>query len=182
MFAPNYGTARQVWNVILDHAPDIEIQAVREKLVNPTALLAAIADVESSFGENNKPRYEAVFDKGGKYYSEDAYKLFGEEACCSYGVWQIMGTVLYELGMRTHKPSELTTNFGLACSCTVLYLNRRLPYADNIRQVGDGYNSGSYKDDYVPAVYIKKLEKAYLERYKQVLRYCQHGDESILNS
>lgn len=174
---------RQVWNAILDQGQDITIEAVTSKEVNPFALLASLADIESAFGIILGPRYEKVFDVGGKYYNKKAWATFGKEACYSWSIYQVMGTSLYEIGMKPPTiPSKLEDDASLACEWCIRYLNTRLKDAQTLKQVADGYNSGSFHDAFVPDVYCNKVIKAYNKRLAQLQKYWQSGDESILNS
>ena len=49
--------------------------------INSEKLLIALATVESSFGQNNVPRYEPAYGPGGRYFAADhvkrAYKNWG---------------------------------------------------------------------------------------------------------
>jgi hypothetical protein len=132
--------------------------------VDSTQLLWAISGVESSFGVNCNPRYEAAFDTGGAYDNAVMAPLlarFGSEAAKSYGPWQIM---------FVNAPTGfLPTGFTDLRHCsiaTIAYLNKliRIFRPINLAEIGNCWNGGHvYKQPYPAAIqaYVGKLQKAY---------------------
>lgn len=128
-------------------------------------LLQAIGGCESSFGANVVPRFEKVFGRGGKYFSVDLDKLYGDSAACSWGPWQIMypnaARVMPELG----KPWRLQDPI-VALIASTRWLQMEIfgrQKAITIRQVFDAWNSGSHRDRFVPVQYVEKALKFYKE-------------------
>lgn len=131
-----------------------------------TKLLRAIAQVESSGGAQNIPRFERAYSVGGHYFRRaqhvrDAWGQYGDLAACSYGPWQILYIVALELGYNG-APWQLTDP-PESGPMVVKLLNRRIfgKGARTLAEVGDAYNSGSFADQMVPEEYIEKLEAAY---------------------
>jgi hypothetical protein len=173
--------ARQIWNSILHYGHDVKIVAIENKSVNPFALLASLADAETSFGLHAKKRHEKDFDIDGLYFSEEAYKAFKEECTYSWGIWQLMGTTLFELGLGV-MPNNLEININLACEYTMKYLNERLQHATCLNDVADGFNSRTHKNSDIPFRYVDMVNRFYVSRLEQVKRYYISGDESTFNN
>jgi hypothetical protein len=127
-----------------------------------TALLRAIADVESSYGRNSNPRHEPAYCRGGKYFDKLDTELYGCAAHCSYGPWQIMYPVARELGF-TGAPEELA-NPETNCLYAVRYLNARASEAKTVEDIARCYNGGNINAKAVPQSYIDKLTAAYRAR------------------
>src|ERR1700722_3771531 len=106
-------------------------------------LLAAIAANESSVGENCGPRYEAEWDVGGKYASNQQQATllsqYGSDAARSYGPWQVM---FYNAPGYT--PAELNTDLKMATMASVTFLNKqiRMMRPQSIIHVGQIWNGG----------------------------------------
>ena len=127
-----------------------------------TALLRAIADVESSYGANSTPRHESAYCRGGRYHRDVLTKLHGCAAHCSYGPWQVMYPTAVELGFEG-TPAELA-NPETNCLYAVRYLNARAAGAETIEHVARAYNGGNIHATAVPYSYLAKLLTAYRKR------------------
>jgi hypothetical protein len=125
-------------------------------------LLRAIADVESSYGQNSNPRHEPAYCHGGKYYHVVLTKLYGCAAHSSYGPWQVIYPTAYELGFFG-APEELA-NPETNCLYAVRYLNARAAKATTLEQLARCYNGGNIHAKAVPQSYIDKLTAAYRKR------------------
>lgn len=129
------------------------------------ALLAALAEVESNFGENAVPKYEKAFDWNGPWARPDILKRWGAWGACSYSSFQIMYQVAVELGFDSERsPAELHED-EVAFIYVAAYIDRRILRcgAKSVRDFADGYNSGSHRDDIIPIQYIERFETAYDE-------------------
>lgn len=146
--------------IIVSHAPMLQPKV---SWADAASLLAAIAEVESSFGLYNLPKHEKIFDYGGKYFNRDLWEDWGAWAACSYSSFQIMFPVACELGFRG-SPEDLW-NDDVAILWVLELIDRRIlsKGAKTIEQFGDAYNSGSFTDSIVPMDYISKFVKAYNE-------------------
>ena len=150
--------------------------------IDPKALLIAMTGNESSWGANCAPRFEPGYYRGGAYYKKPdndwLRKLvtkYEQCAAMSWGPWQIMFPVAYELG---YKGSAHAHPWGLyepeiSLHWVVEYLNRRvfngpLP-ARTVRQVGDAYNTGSFRDMNHNDKYETDLELHYAEAVASLL-------------
>jgi len=150
--------------------------------INKPALLCAIADNESSFGDDCNPRLEASYIRGsvrkylgidptgrhGKWYEAEPWEAWGILSAMSHGPTQIMGTVLWGLGYKDN-PAYLGEDVGVqvAVQYTVAYINARANGAQTVEQVADAYNSGSYKDRFVPQAYVNAFKQNY-DRWLEV--------------
>lgn len=152
----------RLWESIRAHAFSLAPPAFREG-IEPHAFLAALADIESSFGRDLGPRYEAAFDKGGPLYHPKAFAAWGRASACSWGPWQIMGVVAWELGYK-RDPQLLQEDPGLAGSLAVWYLNTRARGAQDLDELGAAYNGGNIRALTPTATYRLKLAKAYARR------------------
>lgn len=142
--------------------------------VNAPALLSAICDNESSFGADCNPRLEASYLRGsvrkylgidssgapGRWYSPDSWAAWGINSACSHGPTQIMGAVLWDLGYREH-PDNLYRDPVVAIIWTIRYLTARAAGATTVEQMGDAYNSGSFRDRFQPVGYMHSLRINY---------------------
>lgn len=124
-------------------------------------ILAALAEVESSFGIYAIPRHEKIFDIGGVYCNKDLWKQWGAWAACSYSSWQIMYPVSVELGFPG-RPQDLMED-ETAIHWVMEYIDKRIlaKGCSNLWQFADAYNSGSFRDKVVPTTYIEKFNQAY---------------------
>lgn len=138
-----------------------------------TALLAALAEMESAFGVHNRPRFEPAYAPGGFYYkkSEEQRNRFiewGAWSACSYSSFQIMYPTACELGYDSapwsRNPGDLMHD-EVAIHFVVEYMKRRVMGREEIstvKDVGVVYNGGSLSTTYAAAhVYGKNLETAY---------------------
>ena len=162
-----------------DFAPLVEAP----NSINAEALLLAIADVESSAGTQNLPRFEPAYSIGGFYWKRarhvrQEWRRWGDFAACSFSSWQILFVVAFELGFRGD-PIALREDV-LAVRWVVELLNRRIfgREAKTVRDVADGWNSGSFKDANVPQAYVEKLEAAYAQRLAEARGGWEGGRES----
>lgn len=143
------------------------------------AVLAAITWPETEWGRRMlASKSEKAYMPGGRYFHKHVPSLhdrYGDAAASSWGAWQILYVSAWEVGYRGH-PWELTDP-GKCCAAVVTLLNRRCfnwwpeaptpetrKPAEIISQVGDFWNSGSFRDSAPPlADYIPKIESAYAE-------------------
>lgn len=137
--------------------------------IQPGPLLLALADVESSGGTNNVPKHEPAYDYGGFYWKRAphvrvAVKRYGSLAACSYSSWQIMFILAQEVGYAGD-PVDLRDD-AVAIPWVVEALNSRIfaRGALNLRDVADGWNSGSFTDANVVPEYVEKFRLAYEAR------------------
>lgn len=143
-------------------APILEVP-----FVDPTLLLGAIAEVESSFGEFDVPRFEPAYGPGGRYYTneqKERYKQFGAMACCSWGCWQIMYPTACELGY-TGAPIDLWKP-DVAAPYVVGFIHYRAMKrgAASLRDIAATYNGGNPNaDNDAVSKYIQKLDFAYAQ-------------------
>lgn len=134
-------------------------------------LLKAIAKIESSFGSMNIPKHEKAFDNGGAYFNteqRERWLRWGAWAACSYSSWQIMYPTACELGFDKapwqRSPGDLNDD-AVAIIWVIEFIKKRIlsKGAQDLRQVFDAYNSGTFKDFIVPTDYIEKATKYYHE-------------------
>lgn len=139
------------------------LQAVPAGL-DPVQLAWAIALNESIHEPNGvlyfPPRYEKAYAPGGKYCVGDqnaAYALFGYDAACSFGPWQVM--FCHAKGFA---PKELSDPEKCA-QVFLSYMNRELRRQNppDLNAIGDMYNSGNWRDDRHPIEYIARLNHHY---------------------
>ena len=151
--------------LILDNSPLLKVQDKPD--INPVAILVALAVCESDYGVNIKPRYEPTYSLGGKTFLQggDLYlkiwDIYDKDMPYSYGAFQVMLPVAYELGFRgtVEQLAQLEININWA----IHYVNKRILKrgAYYPEQIADGYNSGSFKDKFKPVDYILKFMVAY---------------------
>ena len=134
--------------------------------MDPAQLLAALADVESSFGLNSVPNHEPAYDEGGQYYVKaqhvrDLHKRWGSWAACSYGPWQIPYVLAREMGFPG-VPGDLWTAMG-SVEWVIRALNARAldKGVATVEDVGDAWNSGSHRDANRVPDYRRKITVAY---------------------
>lgn len=145
--------------------------------IDSLALLGAIAEVESDFGALALPRHEKAYDHGGRYFDRERWLLHGALAACSYGSFQIMYATACELGFDWRRsPLDLQSD-EVGIIWVVEYIRRRCldRGAQTISQIGDAYNSGSFKDGNYPQEYVNKLSLAYAGVVKR--RNLKEGEE-----
>lgn len=136
--------------------------------VDKQVMLGAFSLNESSGGYNNRSKHESAYDVGGKYYKGQQRELcreYGEAAACSYSSFQLMFICFYEMGF-TPTPLE-AGNDRYALPVVIKFFNKRIFKNGTANDVnflalaGDAYNSGNWKDKYIPKDYIAKLNKHY---------------------
>jgi len=157
--------------------------------IDKRILLLALADIESSGGKNNVPRWEAAYAGpnlgakdpqhrkfGGYYYRKRSaphvkaqWKRWGDPAAHSYGPWQILHITAWEFGYRGD-PHDLTKT-AVCLPYVIKLLNRRVfrhgdptKGARNLADVADAWNSGTHRDANIPHGYIAKVKRAYTRR------------------
>ena len=163
------------------HADDLILPTTVDK----RRLLAALAVVESGGGKNLQPNFEPAFWIGGKFWNPTLAEYCarwesrsdlemrpwcGKAIACSWGPWQILYVTAAELGYQG--PPWALTDPDVCLSWAVRLINRRiapkiLSYLSDIEvvsMVGDGYNSGSATDKFIPVDYCKKLLAAYSDK------------------
>jgi hypothetical protein len=142
--------------------------------ISRNALLCAICDNESSFGADCNPHPEAAYMSGsirkylgidpsgrpGRWFNAAAWNAWGMHSAMSHGPTQIMGAVLWDLGYKG-PPYRLAEDLSMAIHWTVVYINTRGAGAQTVEQVGDAYNSGSYRDKFQPTAYMNALRENY---------------------
>ena len=140
--------------------------------LSKAAILTALAGVESSFGENNKPRFEPSYAPDGTYFKaphlQKLYEQYGRDAACSFGPWQIMAVRALELGYHG-APSDLS-DAKVSAPYVIMNLNNIFKSgAQNIEQILDAYNTGSFKLGESPKAYISKFWNFYGEVAERLL-------------
>jgi hypothetical protein len=125
------------------------------------ACLAALAEVETNYGEFNVPKYEKAYDLGGKYENHQLWTKYGAMAACSWSPWQILFPVCVELGF-TGRPYDLQ-DAETAIYWVTDYIDKRILQrgATTPSQIADGWNSGSFTDNIIPTDYINKFLTSY---------------------
>jgi len=138
-------------------------------------LLATIAFCESDFGRNNRPRVEAGYCPGGRYYRlsaalRRAYSIYGKAAASSWGPWQIMFLSALESGFLG-APRELAAP-AVSIGPVIAYCNHRILRWEGVTvaEFADAYNSGSFEDQNIPEDYIKKFVQGYRGEARQWIR------------
>lgn len=153
------------------------------------ALLQAIAQVESSYGVNNIPRFEPSYYIDGYYYKvstevQNYVSKYGKHASCSYSSFQIMFPTACELGY-TGTPQDLGKD-EIAIQWVIKFINNRIlrKKPQGLEDIFDAYNSGNFKDKYIPERYIKKATRWYdhyvLLHEKYVLEQLKKEEENTI--
>lgn len=144
--------------IILKNAPILQ---ARMPWANAAWLLGALAEVESTFGTNNVPRYEKAYDEGGIYYRRSPevrarHVRWGDWAHCSYSSFQVMFHTACELGFRG-TPLDLWKD-EVAIFWVIEFIRKRAieKGAKTLSEIFDAYNSGTHRDRIVPEEYIAK--------------------------
>jgi hypothetical protein len=152
-------------DVIAAHAYDLHVD---KSIISPRAILKAIAHCETDYGARSYATlHEPAYCYGGLYYkaSEDlrhASTLWGCQAHSSYGPWQVLYIVAYELGFRDDP--ILLREAHTSIDFVIRVLNRRV--ADRLaderpEDFFDAWNSGNPRDKIIPADYIQKALSFY---------------------
>lgn len=139
--------------------------------VNGTALLAALAWKESSFGrDGGHPRIEPAYRPNGALHRAHVpalYALYGDCAAASWSSWQIMFPTAVELGYAG-EPWGLWED-RTAVLWVIAYIERAVKRgAATVEQIADAYNSGSHKDRFVPEAYVRGLRSHYDRMVRQL--------------
>jgi hypothetical protein len=149
--------------LIRTHAPDLEPMPLT---IQGEPCLWGLYHCEKYDQDNKIPRYEPAYAPGGYFYlhSPDVqarWAVWGRDSACSYSNFQILYNTACELGYQG-PPLALDTD-ALAILYVVKYIRTRIIQqgATKPEQVADAYNSGSFKDQYVPNAYIRKFMKYY---------------------
>lgn len=144
--------------IILKHGPLLTKKA---SWLDGVAALGALAEIESSFGEFNIPKYERAYDVTGKYFNRELWLKWGAWAACSYSSWQIMYPVTVELGF-SGTPIQLMDD-EIAVLWVLEYIDKRILArgCNNLKHFADAYNSGSFRDANIPETYINRFLGAY---------------------
>jgi hypothetical protein len=134
----------------------------RTKPVDGATLLWAIAGSETNFGlKSEYVREEKAYMPGGYYYRNAGYirteqARWGVLACSSFGAFQIMYPLAYELGYREH-PVLLQNDKICAKWAADAILKRFVRQGClTLTDLFDAYNTGSSRDMNVPEAYIAK--------------------------
>ena len=148
----------QVQNSFVNNEIDQVSKQLQDDRVDIPALTYAILYKESSLGTNTKSRYEPGFQqKYGPTYrnwgwekdfmqkiKSDNYKGAMKQFYSSYGPYQLMLPVAWELGFKV-TPEELADK-EVNRKVFVKFLKRRaLNKTDDIVRIGDIYNGGKNK-------------------------------------
>lgn len=129
--------------------------------INGATLLWALAGNESSYGRNCAPRHEQAYCTGEYSHVQDVVVLtrqYGHAAHCSFGPWQLL-----LVNAAGASPDDLRTARGAAMA-TAGFLNRRILHgegAKTIEEIADAYNSGTWRDRYVPEQYVADCVRRY---------------------
>ena len=138
--------------------------------IDGVALMEAVADNESSYGSNCKPRYEHSYDVGGRNDENEQTNLierFGRMAACSYGPWQIMPCNALDF-----TPAELYNDPDSCAKAFVAFFNSRVIRhcgAKSVAEVGQVYNGGhiSAQPNSDVMAYMAKLTRNYFTRLNE---------------
>lgn len=136
--------------------------------------LYALSGVESNYGRNNKPRFEAAYAPGGRYFTNELLQRkhieYSNDASCSWGPWQIMYIVAAEYGYES-EPLHLHLA-ETSCYYVIEHLNKFVRRgAQSIEDLLDSYNTGNFRDSNKPVGYISKFFVCYEECEKLITEY-----------
>jgi hypothetical protein len=138
------------------------------KRVHGARLLWAIAGNESNFGLLREyVREEKGYMPGGYYYRlarhvRSEHKRWGVLASSSYGSFQLMYIVAYEMGYREHP--ILLQNDEVCARWASEFIAKRIigaQKAKTLEAVLDAYNTGNPSDANIPTTYVQKGIKYY---------------------
>lgn len=126
-------------------------------------LLWAISGLESSFGRMAMfVRQEPAYAPNGVYYHRSPelrslWQVYGVLAASSFGAFQLMYVVAYELGFMGH-PIALQEHDTCARYATTLIRDRFIQrqQATTLTQVLDAYNTGNWRDGNIPQPYVTR--------------------------
>lgn len=166
-------------------AIDIWAPSLRSGDLVAEAVLAAITCPETSWGLRWKAsKSERAYKPGGAYFINHVpglYDEYGDAAASSWSAWQILYVAAWEMGFRGD-PWRLCDP-TVSLEYVVKLLNARcfnewkgaptpelMKPADTIEEVGDMWNSGTFRDSRPPLPdYLPKIVPAY-ERALQYYR------------
>jgi len=140
-------------------------------------VLKAIAQVESSGGGNNYPRFERSFAPAGlvvivqgrtiqctghnfSQVAKDRYTRWGMASACSFGPWQMLYHTAADHGFKG-APWEMWGTQVVEPLVRAELLRRFKQGADTITKIADAWNSGSFTDVNIPGDYIQKVTAAF---------------------
>jgi len=136
--------------------------------VNPSALLMAIAMVESSGGKfMNASRSEPHLRKAVRKVHPEEFSKWGDSLCASHGAFQILGVTALELGMEM--PPERLREPEIAVAWAIRYINSKIRQRrhafigrmktteQKVKAIGDLYNSGRADDENRPVLYMETV-------------------------
>jgi hypothetical protein len=130
------------------HGPELKTAAG----IDGVTLMAAIAQNESTFGENVTPRHESAYDFAGFYSSNPdqaaLLQKYGSKAAYSYGPWQTL-----PCNAMSTSPDLLESDLEIAAAAFVLDFNRRVaPRGHSLFQYAQIYNGGHVARNPLPGV------------------------------
>lgn len=140
--------------------------------IDKARFLYALSGVESSHGANNVPRMEPAYSPGGFYFDrsqalKDAFAVYGTDASCSWGPWQILYIVANEYGYND-EPSQLQFP-DVSAPFVAHHLNKfSRNGANSLERILDCYNTGNHFDKNKPIKYIEKFWAFYLNSEKVI--------------
>lgn len=149
------------------YGPTLALPA--RSILSGPVLMAAIAENESSFGKDTKPRYEQAYDRGRRYdRNEQKFLLdkFGHAAACSYGPWQTL-----PCNALAFTPNELNESPDAAARAFVADMNHRvLPHSLTLSEMAQIYNSGRVSKTPLPGVvrYMNDLQANYAKWFPKL--------------
>lgn len=154
---PDVDAAIHEWAPLLKHCPE---------QFDPVRLLRAFSIVESDGGRNNMPRVEPAYAPShGRYWLTSPilqadYQRYGLGVAASWGPLQVMYLTARELGYEGPPWYLADPDLGVRWGAELLE-HRVLPGVGNLRDIADGYNSGSWRDAIVPGAYIERYISTY---------------------
>jgi hypothetical protein len=163
-----------ILDAIEAHAPGLACPDT----INARALLAAITYPETDWGRRYKAAlFEQAYYRGGKFYRDHVKTLVAEYeslASCSWGAWQILFVAARETGYQGD-PWGLVDP-ATCCAAVVTLLNKRcfnnwvsatdpalVGPASTPAQCFDFWNSGSWRDRFIPGDYVATGLEGYQE-------------------
>ncbi len=142
--------------------------------IDALCFLKALVTVESSYGADDKPRYEHAFGPRGMYFDDPRepaarelrklYALYGPAIACSYSCFQILYSSAIDFGFSKElNPNELW-DAREAAPFVVLYLNNKtMRGAKTVEELAASYNGGRIKEPWRDNVkkYVLKFRPIY---------------------
>lgn len=149
-------------DLIASHADELHLDRSR---LSPEGILKAIAHMESSYGARALATlHEQAYCYGGRYYVNSAQlqhetHLWGCQAHCSYGPWQLLYITAWEFGFRDDP--TLLREGAHSLPLVIQVLNHRVTDKTRPESFFDTWNSGTDRDNVIPAEYISKAMTIY---------------------